>query len=195
MPEAESDYLVEQGELPVVPSRDGEDIATRTRAGLLEREESRHQVIRLRRLGLTYEAISLALSKADPPIHLSFQRCREIVHEYLERMAAEDRESVDQLRELENLRLDHMQSRLAEKVEKGSVPAVRAALSIMERRARLNGLDAPEVKGFFGAFGKLEDIADPDVVAKLDDAFLAAFGRRGIPDVRSRGRELESPRG
>ena len=61
----------------------------------------------------------------------------------------------------------------------------------MERRAKLNGLDAPEVKGFFGAFGRLEDIADPDQVKKLDDAFLSAFGRRGIPDVRVAGRELE----
>lgn len=194
MPEAETDYLLDEGSLPEV-SRHGEDIGTRTRAGLLEREENRHQVIRLRRLGLTYEAISLALGKRAPedggPIELGAVRCREIVQDYLERMASEDRESVDQLRELENLRLDHMQSRLAEKIEKGSVPAVRAALSIMERRARLNGLDAPEVKGFFGAFGRLEDIADPEAVKRLDDAFLSAFGRRGIPDVRSEGRELE----
>ena len=44
---------------------------------------------------------------------------------------------------LENARLDQLFSKALSLYSKGSVPAGRLALSIMGRRAKLNGLDAP----------------------------------------------------
>ena len=44
---------------------------------------------------------------------------------------------------MENARLDHLYAKALSLYSKGSVPAGRLALSIMGRRAKLNGLDAP----------------------------------------------------
>lgn len=50
----------------------------------------------------------------------------------------------DALRTLENERLDAMQVAIWGKVRKGELGAVDRAIKISERRARLNGLDAPQ---------------------------------------------------
>ena len=53
-------------------------------------------------------------------------------------------EEANQLRTLEGLRLDEMQAGLWGKASHGNVGAVMAVIKIMERRARLFGLDAPQ---------------------------------------------------
>lgn len=178
MPEAETDYQLDS-------------IGAETRSGTLVRVERRNRVIRLRRMGLTYEQIEQALAKDEEnPMTISAVACRNIVHNYLEKMSSEDRESLDQLRELENLRLDNMQKSLESKVQSGNVPAIKASLGIMERRARLNGLDRPELKGIIGAFAHVTDAADPEKVKQIEDSFQAAFGAHGIeaPAIEGNGK-------
>lgn len=178
MPEAESDYLLEQS----TPETLGQEV----RSDIILRREKRSLVLRLRRMGLTYEQISDAVRRdAETEFEVTAQGARQIVHRYLEELATQDRESLDQLRELENLRLDHMQKSLAEKIEKASVPAIKTALQIMERRAKLNGLDAPEVKALVGAFAHSHEIADEEVVNDMTQAFVSAFTRRGLPSAPS----------
>src|SRR5262245_59512569 len=168
MPEAETDY-------------EWESIGQETRGESLARVERRNRVIRLRRMGLTYEQISETLGKDESnPMTVTSQQAYRLVTTYLERMATEDRESVEQLRELENLRLDSMQKSLEVKVQQGNVPAIKAALGVMERRTRLNGLDRPELKVFIGAFAHVTDVADPATVEKIADGFQAAFSNHGI---------------
>lgn len=51
--------------------------------------------------------------------------------------------SPDQMRTLENARLDMLQMPMIKAAREGNVKAVQAYLRISERRARMNGLDAP----------------------------------------------------
>ena len=53
------------------------------------------------------------------------------------------KESAERMREMELVRLDHMTQRLASDVNKGDTKAILAEVRIMERRARLCGLDEP----------------------------------------------------
>lgn len=174
--DAKTDYLMD-----VSPP---ETLAAEVRSDIIQSREKRNLIVRLRRMGLSYEQISDAIDR-DPEADFTVapQTAHKIVTNYLERLAGEDAESVDVVRELENQRLDHMQKSLAEKVNKGSVPAIKASLQIMERRAKLNGLDAMEVKGLIGAFANVGDVADPQKVDELTTAFVSAFHRPGIPDV------------
>jgi hypothetical protein len=54
------------------------------------------------------------------------------------------REQAQELRALEALRLDQMQAALWQQATDGDVRAIDRILRIMERRARLLGLDEPE---------------------------------------------------
>src|SRR6478609_6174382 len=102
MANAESDYR-----LPP------ESRAAAVRTASLEQVERRNRVIRLRRAGATYEQISMALAR-DPeePMSITADGCRKIVTNYLDRLQTEDAESVEQIRTMENERLDEMQSGL-----------------------------------------------------------------------------------
>lgn len=53
------------------------------------------------------------------------------------------KEPADELRKLENARLDAMLLALWPGIEKGDPKAIAAAVKISDRRAKLNGLDAP----------------------------------------------------
>lgn len=189
MSDATSDYLLEQ-------TGDPETMAAEVRSDIITQREKRNKIIRLRRMGLTYEGISDAIER-DPESDYSVSPAtaqRTVTH-YLEKMANEDSESVDVVRELECQCLDHMQKSLAEKVSKGSVPAIKASLQIMERRAKLLGLDAIEIKGIVGAFANVSDVADPQAVQEATDAFVAAFQRPGIPDVPKKAIETSGREG
>jgi len=52
-------------------------------------------------------------------------------------------ESVDTMRRLENRRLDEKQEVLAPEIRKANLAAITVDLKVQERRAKLNGLDAP----------------------------------------------------
>ena len=53
------------------------------------------------------------------------------------------KEPAEMIREIELLRLDHMQACLAAKITRGSAIAISAAVSIMRRRSAMLGLDTP----------------------------------------------------
>jgi len=52
-------------------------------------------------------------------------------------------ESLDEMRKLESMRLDDLHFLLWPSAMQGDIPAINAILKIMERRAKLWGLDAP----------------------------------------------------
>jgi len=53
------------------------------------------------------------------------------------------KEPADELRKMENARLDAMLNALWPEIEKGNPKAIAAGVKISDRRAKLNGLDAP----------------------------------------------------
>jgi transposase-like protein len=90
----------------------------------------------LRKSGATYEAIARDLG-------VSVQSAHRAVKRALERLNGEIAESVTDVRRMELERLDAMLGALCPKAARGNLTAVDRVLHIMERRAKLLGLDTP----------------------------------------------------
>lgn len=95
------------------------------------------KAIELRTRGYSYRAIGEQLKVSH------VQAYRDVSAE-LKRLTSLRDEKLEELRELELQRLDRLLHKLDEKIEAGQLTAMDRALRIMERRARLLGLDAPE---------------------------------------------------
>jgi hypothetical protein len=97
-----------------------------------------------------------------------------MVHRSLD--VAESR-AVDEMRELENARLDRAQTAIWTKVLNGDLKALDAFLKISQRRARLNGLDAPtkiDLKigiraEMEAALSELENVVLGEVISRSDE--------------------------
>lgn len=96
-------------------------------------DRERH-AIDSRRQGLTYDQIAQSMNLSGRGA------AWKIVQRGLERGVVE---SAEDLRVLESHRLDAMQLAIWEKCMHGDLKAIDSALRIMERRARLFGLDSP----------------------------------------------------
>lgn len=106
--------------------------------------ERRSRVLVLRKAGATFREIAKTL-KEEGGVSTGFNEAMAYTDYRFEmdRLAAANQETAEELRNLEELRLDRMLAALDEDVEKGDPVAINAALRIMERRAKLRGLDAP----------------------------------------------------
>ena len=98
---------------------------------VLEREQ---QVVKLRRAGHTWDEIATIVGYAYPSgAHDAYVRASI-------RVVADD---VKAIRELETERLDNLLNAVWADAMTGDIPAGTQALRIMERRAKLLGLDQP----------------------------------------------------
>lgn len=104
---------------------------SKTKPETLEKEA---EVLRLRRLGFTFDQIGKQLnySNASGAYKAYIKACHRIIYE-----------EVEQVRNLEIDRLDMAQTAIMNKVKNGEIPAVMALIRLMERRSRLLGLDMP----------------------------------------------------
>ena len=105
---------------------------SRVRAAQLEQK-----CLELRSAGLSFREIARELKVAPATAYKAVARGLAAVN-------AGCREQAQELRALEALRLDQMQAALWEQATDGEVKAIDRVLRIMERRARLLGLDEPE---------------------------------------------------
>lgn len=105
-------------------------------AAVAARLDRDRQVMELARRGLTYEAIGQAVS-------LSETQAWRVVQRELTRAAARLDEATDAVRRLEACRLDELQASISPSALSGDMRAIDRVLRIMERRARLLGLDMP----------------------------------------------------
>lgn len=180
----ESDYLVAlDAEAQGVPV---ESRTAQIRRMSLVRAERRNRVLNLRRAGFTYDAISTALAKGEDggeAFEISAQAAGQMVARYMAELAEVDAESAEELRRLDNERLETMFRRL-EMDARSSEPkvrerAIRLQVGILERRAKLNGLDAAKV-----VEGKLDvnvhAIGHTDHVRVVDAEFARRSGRKPI---------------
>ncbi len=100
-------------------------------AEALQKEE---QVLSLRRAGATYGAIAQQLGYANrSSAHAAYARA----------LAREIAPNIREVRELEAARLEQLQLGIWGKAMAGDVRAAEVVVKIMERRAKLFGLDAP----------------------------------------------------
>jgi len=97
----------------------------------------RADALALRIKGLTFAGIGDALG-------VDTSTAYRYVRDALAATLAGCGELAEHLRELENQRLDEMHAALWPQALAGVMPAVDRILRLMERRAKLNGLDAPQ---------------------------------------------------
>ena len=114
---------------------------------LLETAERRAYVLQLRKGGATYDAIAqAAIDKFGVERLPNGYDCRYVwkdVKRELDRLRADIADSAEAIIELEVQRLDAMLTTLWPQVAKGHLGAVDRVLRVMDRRAKLLGLDAP----------------------------------------------------
>jgi hypothetical protein len=101
-----------------------------TPPAVIEREQ---EVVKLRRGGLTWDLIGERLKVHATTAQKAYERA-------LARVVADD---INAIRNLETERLDLAQSAIWGKVLQGDNPSIANLLRIMERRAKLLGLDQP----------------------------------------------------
>lgn len=124
--------------------------------------ERAKQALGLRRAGASYEQIGAQLG-------ITRSAARKVVTKAIARIPRDDAEQVLQL-ELD--RLDALLRGLWPQAVKGHGGAVDRVLRVMERRARLLGLDAPTKRELSGPAGGPISVAD---VTQLTDEQLEAL--------------------
>lgn len=138
------------------------------------------QALELRRAGGTYRDIATAMG-------ISLRTAYEYVNSellMLRELTVEDAEAV---RDLELSRCDAMLAGLWRTgATKGDPASVMSALKVMERRAKLLGLDAPSQSQVMGAFAALtpeaaSKMSDKDLFARI--AAITAKIPKDLPDI------------
>ncbi len=115
----------------------------------------RAEALRLRAAGKSYAEIARALGVNE-------STAWRLVKREFDRLNAATRETAHEVRRLELDRLDGLHEALWAKARSGDTQAIFAALRIMERRAKLLGLDAPTRVGLEGGNG---EITTEDIIA------------------------------
>jgi hypothetical protein len=108
---------------------------------------------------------------------------RKIVKQRLSSLTQESQLTVEELRAHENERLDDAVRKLYPLMEDGNIKAINLFLKVSERRAKLNGLDAPtrvavDATDALAALG-----INRDLVERATDAFLHSHTPPQITDA------------
>jgi hypothetical protein len=141
--------------------------------------QRRQRVVERRCQGATLQAIGGELC-------ISRQRVHVILTEEIAQFRAGTQADLADLVELESQRLDALQAGLWDKALAGDVKAARTVVKIMERRARLLGLDAP-TRVQRDQFG-LAEKSGPELLAEAD-----RVGLNLSPEARALLEEGEKP--
>jgi VIT1/CCC1 family predicted Fe2+/Mn2+ transporter len=108
---------------------------SKTSARRVHAAERRIEAVAYGTAGATYEQIGERLGCSRAVAH-------KLVTQELSRIREETAEQADELRTLELSRLDALWMRAFDAVRSGNVRAIDQCIRVMERRARLAGLDA-----------------------------------------------------
>lgn len=160
-----------------------DSIGQLVRGQSLSHVERRHRVLKLRRQGFTYEQIAAIVSggeDGEEAQSLTHTGASRIVRAYVEELLTEDAESAEVLRQIDTERLEGMFRRL-ELDAQSTDPQVRARaigqqLRVIERHAKLHGLDAPTRVDVSGDVSH-HLVADSDRVKEVDRSFARRHGK------------------
>ena len=136
-----------------------------------ETSARRAKAIKLRLAGLDWQEI------ADRLEYSSRGAACADVSRALEANRKEESDAVDELRQVETLRLDRLMAGLWAKAASGNVRAAEAALKVIDRRCKLWGLDMRS---------PME--SDPSAALSLIGNIMTAINAAAAPDV-----EVEEP--
>jgi len=158
----------------------------------VNRVELRSRILSLVRKGATAQQVSDTLAAGDlergiEPVQLSVQQIQHMVRKYLDRVHEEDALTIDQLRTLENERLDElwleMQRRLQNPDGSLNLKIIDRLTRLSERRARMNGLDAAQRHEFNFGGGLAVLGIEEEHLERAQEAFRDAFVRPGIEEA------------
>ena len=144
------------------------------------------KVLELRRAGLTWQRIAEEVGYADHSgAYMAYKRAMKRVLQ----------QPAEELRNAELDRLDRLQLAIWQKAMRGETNAIGTVLRIMERRARLLGLDAPqkiqaEVMNYDAGSGSLD--AEVERFARIIDAELIGESQP-VGDPESEGVDSGEP--
>lgn len=100
-----------------------------------QREERRQRALEMRRTGATFEQIARKLDYRNPA---------EAARDITKMLTSVVRETSEEVRAVELARLDGLMVTLWPSARRGDLQAVDRVLKVMERRAKLLGLDAAQ---------------------------------------------------
>ena len=109
-----------------------------TSARKMRAQEVEVRSVELRKQGLSYRAIGQQLKTSDTTVRKALKRV-------FTRIREETSEKAEELIQLEAERLDDLFNAIWGQAIKGDYAAIDRIIRIMDRRAKLLGLDAPEV--------------------------------------------------
>jgi Sigma-70, region 4. len=118
----------------------------RSDAALIQRLERQRLALTLRASGATYREIARQLD-------ISISTANKYVQSALAEARAGVVETAEDALAIELERLDNMLLSIAPQLRRGNLNAIDRALKIMERRAKLLGLDKPARQEIMGADG------------------------------------------
>lgn len=122
----------------------------RTVSGQLEKAEHRNRILNLVRNGASYQQVvdTLADPQNGQPIELTVSEVSRFVKSYLDRIHTEDALTIEQLRALENERLDRLWQSLQAQIRNAdgtvNLRIVDRLTRLSERRSRMNGFEAAQ---------------------------------------------------
>lgn len=155
-----------------------------------EAAERRKQAMALRIAGASFAQIGERLG-------VSAQAAHKMIVVSLAEIAKQTAESAEQLRAIELQRLDALQASLWPDAMRGDEQKVDRVLKIMAQRAKLLGLNAPELFAPTDPTGKNEytGLSDGERITKLAALLDAARARRDGRSDEPRALEPDSPPG
>jgi hypothetical protein len=109
--------------------------ASKTSPQVIDKRERATKALELRKAGISYDVIAQRLNYSN----------RTAAYRAVSRLLeSTEKEAADDLREVELRRLDDLFLSIYQQARNGNLGAVDRCLRIMERRAKIAGIDAPE---------------------------------------------------
>lgn len=166
----------------------------------LNTTERRNRILSMIRNGATGEQVCEILARGDPqrgipPYHTTPGQISALVKKYLDRVHTEDALTIEQLRVLENERLDAMWAQMAAAIKNPdgtpNLKVIDRMTRLSERRAKMNGLDAAQKHEHFIGNG-LEALGlEAEHVLRSREAFQTSYIEQGVKDVHIEGEAQE----
>lgn len=146
----------------------------------LNRTEHRNRVLTLIRNGASAEQVSELLATGDPPLEVTEQQVKNFVKRYLNRIHTEDALTIEELRALENERLDRLWSQLAAAARLAdgtpNLKVIDRMTRLSERRSKMNGFEAAQRHEHVVYDGLAALGLDPDLVERGRQAWIDSTG-------------------
>ena len=148
--------------------------------------ERKQRAVELRKLGFTYQKIADQLG-------VSVSAAHKMVMTALKELNEKTVEGAEELRRLELERLDEWLLRIAQEIKNGNVlGAIDRGVRIMDRRAKLLGLDAPQRAEFAGPDGGPVEV---EVARQRIESMLERRARAREAEARQPSRQLTQQTG